>query len=265
MPNPSKSWAALAPRVGVWLCAALASGPGWAADIASFSGATLGAPAPAWKFATLPNKKPTQFTVVDLAGAHVLKVEAVDSYGNLVHALNPPVAPHLELSWRWRVEQLMADADLTTRSGDDSPAKLCVFFAFDGSKLSFGERAKLALASSTTGEDVPTQTLCYVWDNKLPVDSAMANAFTKRIRFIVLDSGVDKLGQWVSHRRKLAADYQRMFGEESAGQVPDITGIAVSADADNTHGHALSYFGDIALTPVRGDPPASAACCMARP
>jgi hypothetical protein len=217
--------------------------------IAPFSAAPLGAPAPVWKFASLPHKTPTQFTVVDLGGAHVLKVEAIDSYGNLVHALELHPTRKTELEWRWRVDKLMADADLTTRDGDDSPAKLCVFFAFDASKLPFGERAKLALAKSTTGQDVPAQSLCYVWDNKLAVDTAMANAFTQRVRFIVLDSGTERLGQWASHRRNVWDDYQRLFGDESPGQVPDISGVAVSADADNTHGHALSYVGDIRLSP----------------
>ncbi|MEO8080272.1 MAG: DUF3047 domain-containing protein, partial [Caldimonas sp.] len=46
-----------------------------------------------------------------------------------------------------------------------------------------------------------------------------------------------------------AADYQKAFGDESQGKLPALTGIAVSADADNTHGHGLAYFGDIRLTP----------------
>ena len=45
------------------------------------------------------------------------------------------------LAWRWRVDQLVENADLTSRTGDDSPARVCVFFDFDASKLPFGERA----------------------------------------------------------------------------------------------------------------------------
>ena len=74
-------------------------------------------------------------------------------------------------------------------------------------------------------------------------------AFTKRIRMIVLDTGSAKLGQWVTQRRNVVVDYQRLFGDESGGKVPEVIGVAISADADNTHGHALSYFGDVTLTP----------------
>jgi hypothetical protein len=88
-----------------------------------------------------------------------------------------------------------------------------------------------------------------VWDNKLPADTGIVNAFTKRIRMILLDSGSVKLGQWVAQRRKLVADYQRLFGDESGSKVPEVVGVAVSADAGNTRGHALAYFGDVTLAP----------------
>ena len=45
---------------------------------------------------------------------------------------------------------------------------------------------------------------------------------------------------------ELAADYARAFGDEST-HMPDVLGIIVSADADNTHGNGLAYVGDIHL------------------
>jgi hypothetical protein len=254
-PNSGTTAAMRLPTFSKLLAAALAAFvtlPATAGDdaaIAAFSTAPVGEPPGAWKFATLPNKVPTKYSIVELGGARVLKVEADESYGNLVHGLHVNVGERSSLAWRWRVDKLIDDADIKTRAGDDSAAKLCVFFAFDAAKLSFGERAKLAIAHSTTGQDVPTETLCYVWDNKLPVDTGLANAFTRRIRFIVLQSGTSKLAQWQSQRRNVVADYQRMFADESEGKVPEVVGVAVSADADNTHGHGLAYFGDITLTP----------------
>jgi hypothetical protein len=219
------------------------------AAITAFSAASPGEPPAAWKFATLPNKTATKYSIVELGGARVLKVEAVESYGNLVHAVKFQPTERSTVAWRWRVDKLIDDADLKNRGGEDSAAKLCVFFGFDGGKLPFGERAKLALARSSTGQDVPTQTLCYVWDNKLPIDTTLASPFTKRIRYIVLQSGGAKLAQWVAQKRDIVADYQRLFGDESEGKTPEVTGVAVQADADNTHGQSLAYFGDITLTP----------------
>ena len=246
--------AGLRTLTGAGAVAALSASPlaASAADAGAvplFSAAPLGDAPAAWHFASLPRKTPTAFSVVDQGGAHVLKVEANDSYGNLVYPMHAVLTEQATLGWRWRVDQLVDEADIRTKSGDDSPAKICLFFAFDAGKLSFGERTKLALAHSTTGQDVPAETLCYVWDNKVPVDTTLKNAFTTRIRVIVLQSGSGKLGSWATQKRNVVADYQRLFGDESEGKVPDVIGVAVSADADNTHGHSVAYFGDVVLTP----------------
>jgi Protein of unknown function (DUF3047) len=243
--SPRRSLAVLAIGLGAAFHAVAADGTA----VPAFSAAAPGEPPASWKFATLPNKVATKFSIAELGGARVLKVESDESYGNLVHSMHAQISETSTIAWRWRVDKLIEDADIKTRAGDDSAAKLCVFFAFDAGKLTFGERTKLALGRSTTGQEVPTETLCYVWDNKLPIDTGLINAFTKRIRFIVLQSGAAKLGQWVAQRRDLAVDYQRMFGDESEGKVPEVVGVAVSADSDNTHGHGLAYFGDITLSP----------------
>ena len=219
------------------------------AAITAFSSAQPGEPPAAWKFANLPNKAPTRFTVAELNGARVLKVEADNSYGNLVHTMHAAASERTTVAWRWRVDKLIDEADLRVRAGEDSAAKLCLFFAFDAAKLPFGERTKLAMAQSVSGQEVPTETLCYVWDNKLPPDTGLVSVFTKRIRFIVLESGAAHLGQWVAQKRNVGADYQRMFGDESGGKFPEITGVAVAADADNTHSRSLAYFSDITLVP----------------
>jgi len=217
--------------------------------IVAFSSATLGAPPNPWRFTTLPRKTATRYTVAELDGLRALKVEADRSYGNLVHPLQLHPSDSATLTWRWRVDQLVEDADLKTKAGDDAAAKLCVLFDLPLDKLSFAERTTLRLARAALGEELPTQTLCYVWDNQLPPGTRLINAFTRRIRFIVLESGTAKLSQWVSERRDVVADYRGLFGDESRGVVPDIIGVAVTADADNTRGRGLAYFGDITLSP----------------
>lgn len=204
---------------------------------------------PPWHFTTLPHKNPTTFEVVRQDGQSVLKVAADDSYGNLVHPVHVGLDSGATLAWRWRVERFVEGADLRSRSGDDGAAKLCVFFALPTDRLPFGERTRLALARSATGEDVPSETLCYVWDEKEARNTLLPNAFTRRIRMLVLESGPASASAagWRSERRNLLADYRRAFGDESGGLQPDIVGVAVSADADNTRGHGLSFFGDLEL------------------
>jgi hypothetical protein len=214
------------------------------------------APGP-WRFATLPNKAPTKFEIAQLEGQKVLKVDADQSYGNLIHPTRVQLNGEATLAWRWKVEQFVTGADLHTKSGDDGAAKLCVYFDFPADRLSVGERTKLALAKGSTGESVPTQTLCYVWDAKESKDSEFDNAFTKRIRMDVIESGAtDKAGGWLTERRNLLPDYKRAFGAEAGDTLPDVVGVAIQADADNTKSRGISYFSDIDL---RGAPAAKPA------
>ena len=246
------------PRAGpgvAWLGAGArawaVAGPGLAqataqAWLTGFSNAAPGPVPASWHFTTLPNKNPTTFEVVRQDGKSVLKVQADDSYGNLVHPVRVALDGAASLAWRWRVERFVEGADLRSRSGDDGAAKLCVFFALPTDRLPFGERTRLALARSATGEDVPSETLCYVWDAKEAKSTLLPNAFTRRIRMLVLESGPAGAGidSWRGERRNLLADYQRAFGDEAGGLQPDIVGVAISAVADNTEGPGLAFVSD---------------------
>jgi hypothetical protein len=105
------------------------------------------------------------------------------------------------------------------------------------------------MARAVKGEKLPSATLCYVWDHQLPAGSQLPNAFTKRLRYVVLDSGEKQLGQWVAHERDLVADFMRAFGQEADG-MPPLIAIAVGADSDNTQSGSLGYLGDVVLTPA---------------
>jgi hypothetical protein len=66
------------------------------------------------------------------------------------------------------------------------------------------------------------------------------------MRYIVLDSGVDKVGKWMSQKRNVVADFIKLFGAESP-KAPPIMGIAIGADADNTKSRSVAYVANLAL------------------
>ena len=159
-------------------------------------GASGGAPAAPWHVVGLPQQtKPfTQFSVVDLDGKRALKVESQEAYGNLVHPLNWTTTS-AKLAWQWRIEQPIEASDLQTKGGDDTALKVCVSFDLSIDKIPFGDRQLLRFARSKTTEPVPAATVCYVWDAKLAAGTALDNAFTKRIRYMVVRSGPQKQNQ----------------------------------------------------------------------
>ena len=205
-------------------------------------------PAP-WRLVGLPKGKAplAQIEVVKLGDESVLKLATDKSYGTALHELKPVVlGAGSTLSWRWRLEQGIEAADLKTKEGDDSPLKVCAMFDMPLDKLGFLERNLLRLARSLSGEKLPGATLCYVWDHKLAIGTQLPNAYSPRLRFVVLDSGDKKLGQWVSHQRDLSADLQRAFGHEFVTP-PPLIAMVVGADSDNTQTRSLAFVGDVAL------------------
>ncbi len=212
------------------------------------SGTVALPPAP-WHVVGLPGQsKPfTRFGIVPLDGQRVLRVEADRSYGNLVHPL-PGDATGRWLSWRWRIKVPDERADLRVGSGDDTPAKVCVLFDMPLNAVPFLERQVLRLARARSNEPLPTATVCYVWDNHLPAGTVLDNAFTRRIRQVVLGGPAAPLDAWSDERHDVRADFLRLFNDE-ARAVPPIVGVAVGADADNTQDRSLAYVAEVRLEP----------------
>lgn len=231
-----------------FVCSVLGSAQAQAPLLQPFAVPGATPPAP-WQVAGLPNqKKPfTRFSLVDLDGRRALKVEADHSYGNLVHPLNL-TRSGLQLAWQWRVEQLIDRANLNTKEGDDTALKVCVFFDLPLERVPFVERQLLRVARSSSSDPLPSATVCYVWDNQLPVGTEIDNAFTRRMRYIVLQSGPARLRQWTAERRDVGADFLKLFGNETT-TLPPIIGVAVGADADNTHSRSVAHVADMVLEP----------------
>ena len=217
------------------------------ATLAPF-GAVGGAPSAPWKVSGLPQQtKPfTRFSVVDIDGKRAVKIEADESYGNLIHPVQATVP--LKLSWQWRIEKPLENADLRQRGGDDTAVKVCVSFDHSIDNIPFTDRQILRIARGKTTEPVPAATVCYVWDAKLAAGTTLDNAFTRRMRYIVLESGNDRLDRWVSEKRDVGADFLKLFKDETP-TVPPIIGIAIGADSDNTKSHAVSYVSGLVLEP----------------
>lgn len=224
--------------------------PGAAQELAPFSTAKSEAlPAP-WRLVGLPKGRAplAQFEIATVDNDKVLKLATDKTYGTALHEVKPTVlAAGSMLKWRWRLEQELPLADLKAKATDDAAIKVCASFDLPLDKLGFIERSVLQIARKASTERLPGATLCYVWDHKLPVGSELANAFTQRLRYVILDSGEKQRGQWVTHERDLAADLLRAFGHEF-DTPPPLIAIVVGADSDNTKGQSLAYVGDVLLT-----------------
>ena len=185
----------------------------------------------------------TQYTVVQEGNNFCLKAVSRNSASGILKKaeLSPKNVPILK--WRWKVENILEKADARRKDGDDYPARIYVAFKYDPNQAAILEKAKYGIVRKLYGQYPPKAALNYIWDNKLPVGTSLDNAYTDRTKMIVVESGKEKVGQWVSEERNIYDDYKRLFGSEP----PDISFIAVMTDTDNTGESAVAYFDDIVL------------------
>ena len=226
-----------------------ASANGWAAGLTAFSNSLGSQPPTPWHIVGLPERfaKPiSQFDLMDLDGAHVLRVRADKSWGTLVHPINEAVKAGSLLRWRWRLDQPLTKTDIHAKTTEDSPLKICVSFDMPSDNIPGAERTLFKLAQVFTKEKIPTATLCYIWGGKEAIGYEQVSLFTARVRFIVLSNETTPLKTWQSKERNIYTDFLKAFGQE-AGTVPALSAILIGADADNTMGTSTGYVGDVQL------------------
>lgn len=221
---------------------------GTAVEVAKFSRATVGQSVPeGWKPLTF-KKIPTQtkYEIVHDGEVTVVKASSEGSASGLTKEVKIDPREYPIVRWRWKVENLLKNSDVTRKDGDDYPARLYVTFEYDPDKVHFAKKLKYKAGRAIFG-DIPIGALNYIWETKTPVGTIVENAFTDFAKMIVVESGPQKVGTWIDEERNIYEDYKRAFGEEP----PMINGIAIMSDTDNTKERATAYYGDIVFLKAR--------------
>src|SRR5215470_9563241 len=124
------------------------------------------------------------------------------------------------LVWDWKVTALPKGGDFRRSGSDDQAAQLII--AFSSSRF-----------------------LSYIWDSTAPkglIASAPAPVF-KKVFAVVMQSGTQGLGTWITERRNLIDDYKQAYGE--APEV--IEGVRIQINSQHTQSRAESYWHSIAV------------------
>ena len=132
------------------------------------------------------------------------------------------------LSWRWKVDKFPSKSRENDRSRkswierDDYAVRFYVIFP--------------AMIFTNT------RCLEYVWSEDLPQGTILTSPFFKNIKLVVLESGKEKIGEWVEEERNIFEDYKAAFGRFPSGGVG---AIALMTDSDNTQSSAEGGYSDI--------------------
>lgn len=192
-------------------------------------------------FEKIPTHTNYRHVVVD--GRGVIEAQSNGGSSGLVRKMKIDPAQYPVITWQWKVSNVLQKGDVTKKSGDDYPARIYITFSYDPAKVGFWEKVKFNAVKLFYGEYPPIAAINYIWANKAKPGLAVPNPYTERVRMIVVESGDEKAGQWLSERRNIVDDYRQAFHEEP----PAISGIAIMTDTDNTGESATAWYGDIEL------------------
>jgi hypothetical protein len=124
------------------------------------------------------------------------------------------------LEWRWKVMTLPSGGNACQKSTDD-------------------EAAQVYVAWLRTPEAARSRIIGYVWDSTAPAGTICKSQKTSTVTYVVLRSGADELGKWITERRNVAEDFRKIYGE-----APDKpTALSLGIDSDDTRLSAESFIG----------------------
>jgi hypothetical protein len=160
------------------------------------------------------------YKVVQENGIPALRLRSEDTSFALQKAvdINPLLYP--VLSWKWKVTKLPDGGDFRKSGADDQAAQ--IFLAFSNRK-----------------------TIAYIWDTTAPagaVDNASPIPFLS-VKAIVIRSGSDDAGRWITEKRNVLKDYKALYGDDP----PVLAGIRIQINSQHTASSGESYFADLAF------------------
>ena len=166
------------------------------------------------------------YRVVEDGSNHVMLAESRATASSLYFEKKIDLELYPLLSWCWKVEAIVPGGNVLSRDSDDYPARIYIVFPH----WFYPE----------------THSINYIWANRLPIGEVVPNPFTENSQMVAVQSGDQKVGQWVCEERNVYQDYQNIFGEK-----PRMVGaIAIMTDSDNTGQSTRAWFDDIRFQSV---------------
>jgi len=162
-------------------------------------------------------------------GNHYLHAATSSSDMMVVKKISVDIVQYPFVTWRWRVHELPANGDESVKQYCDVPAS--VSFVTNRTKL------------------LP-KSIKYTWSSTLPVGTVTESPFAfwpARTDIIVIDSGTDKQGQWVTVKRNILKDYKQLYGKTKV-KSKKLTAIAIMSDSDNTGTAAIADYDEIVFS-----------------
>lgn len=159
-------------------------------------------------------------SVVEDYGLQAIHLRSFNTSFSIQRKINVDVIKYPVISWKWKATRLPEGGDFRKSETDDQAAQL--FLAFSR-----------------------TKAIVYIWDTTAPegMTGDAEAPFFMSIKVVVVRSGRESLGQWISETRNVYQDYKELFGEEEKSL--KVSGIRLQINSQHTKSSAESFFSDV--------------------
>ncbi len=123
------------------------------------------------------------------------------------------------------------------KEGDDAPIRLYLMFEYSPDNAPLWKKIKYEVIKLFYGQHPPHSSLSYIWASKKQHLPIIPNPHTSLDMIIPVTSGQESVGNWLQYERNILTDYRAAFGKEP----PEIVGIGIMSDSDNTGESAKAY------------------------
>jgi Protein of unknown function (DUF3047) len=126
------------------------------------------------------------------------------------------------LTWKWKATRLPKGGDIRKRETDDQAGQIYVLFPKFPAMVN-------------------TRSMGYIWDATTPVGTSGTSTAYSKMKYVVLQSGTEKLDQWIWETRNVYEDYKKYFQEDP----PQAGAVLLYINTQHTQSSGEIYYGDI--------------------
>lgn len=131
------------------------------------------------------------------------------------------------LTWKWRIRNTPDGAS----EDDKNDVAASIYVVYDMGRVALFKK-------------VP-KSIRYTWSSSLPVGTELSKFFNNQ-KIVVVGSGEEQAGEWITFERNIVEDYKRLFGDEPPAKP---LAILILSDGDTTNSLSSADYDDIYLKP----------------
>lgn len=170
-------------------------------------------------------KKPIDISLVKEGEQFAVCFKSADSAFGIYKEQDFDIRDYPFLNWEWKVTELPKAGSFLDKDKDDQAAQVYISFG----SLSFFNKPFV-------------KAVGYYWSSTLPAGTEGPCPTWSKSRVIVLQTGKEKLGEWVSEKRNVYEDYARLFDDKDPS---DVSALRLYTNSQHTETSSNVFFRNI--------------------